>query len=93
MSRLSQYLVHLLQQAYPEQEKLSLDVPRHQQAWRCFRGRCPCLDFTSTPGPPRSPRLEKQGLEVIESHLCQVLPRSPYPGPLPSTAPAGTRTL
>lgn len=27
--RLSQYLAHLLQQAYPEQEKLSLDVPSH----------------------------------------------------------------
>lgn len=43
VSRLRQYLAHLLKQAYPEQEKLSLAVPRHQQAWRCFRGRCPYL--------------------------------------------------
>lgn len=51
MSGLRQYLAHLLKQAYPEQEKLSLAIPRHQQAWRCFRGRCPYLRSSLNVGP------------------------------------------
>lgn len=57
-------------------------------------GKIPMLRLFLNTGPSKEPQPWEAGAGVLEScHPCQVLSRIPYPGPLPSTAPAGTRTM
>lgn len=57
-------------------------------------GKMPMLRLFLNTGPSKEPQPWEAGAgspRVATS--CQVLPGSPDPGPLPSTAPAGTRTV
>lgn len=57
-------------------------------------GKMPMLRLFLNTGPSKQPQPWEAGAGSLKSSCpCQVLPRSSYPGPLPSTAPAGTRAM